>query len=214
MKLTLYYAPTACSLVPYLALTEAGADFETKPVNLGKGQQMTSEYLRLNPKHKVPVLEINGDPLTENVAIQFWIARNFPGAKLLPSDSLQESKAISLMAWCASSIHPSLAPMVRPERYCDLPGSEESVRRCAQKLLMENFKLADDLLAGREWFFDHFTIPDAYFFWCFRRAMQIGVDVSAFKNCLAHHERMHQRPTVQKALAYEAQVVEGVAKAS
>ena len=31
----------------------------------------------MNPKHKVPVLLIDGEPLTENVAIQLFIARRF-----------------------------------------------------------------------------------------------------------------------------------------
>ena len=33
MNITLYYAPIACSLVPYVALTETGADFDVKVVN-------------------------------------------------------------------------------------------------------------------------------------------------------------------------------------
>jgi glutathione S-transferase len=170
MKLQLYYAPVACSLVPYLTLTEAGADFEVLPVNMGKGQHNTPDYLRLNPKHKVPVLVIDGEPLTENVAIQIWIARNFPQAKLLPADPMKEVKAISIMAWCASGIHPALTPNANPKRYCDLPGTEDNVKQCAQKLLVENFTVADDMLAGREWFFDHFTAADAYFSnWTCRR---------------------------------------------
>ena len=52
-----------------LNLTEAGADFEVIPVNMGKGQQNSPDYLKLNPKHKVPVLVIDGEPLTENVVI-------------------------------------------------------------------------------------------------------------------------------------------------
>src|SRR5271166_714715 len=70
MQLILYYAPNACSLVPYVTLTEAGALFEVHPLNFRKSQHMTPEYLQLNPKHKVPVLVIDGAPLTENVAIQ------------------------------------------------------------------------------------------------------------------------------------------------
>ena len=217
MKLTLHYAPNACSLVPYVTLTEASADFDVEPVNLGTGQQNRPEYLRLNPKHKVPVLVIDGEPLTENVAIQMWVARNFPKAKLLPSDPAKEIKAISLMAWFASGIHPALTPNFNPARYCDLPGSEESVKRCSQKLLDENFKVADSLLAGRDWFFDHFTVVDAYFFWCFRRATQFNLanlNVWAFKNCTAHFERMKQRVSVQKLLAFEAQVQRQFAKAA
>lgn len=214
MKLTLYYAPMTCALVPYVTLTEAGAEFDVQNVNSRSGQLRTPEFLALNPKHKVPVLIIDGEPLTENVAIQIWIARRFPHANLLPKDPKQEIKAISLMAWFASTIHPHLTPNARPENYCDLPGSEESVKRVANKMLFEDLAIADGLLAGREFFFDHFTAPDAYFFWCFRRALSFKLELSAFRNCAAHFERMQQRPSVQKVLAYEKQVRDAFAKAA
>jgi glutathione S-transferase len=213
MQLTLFYTPIACSLVPYITLTEAGADFEVKAINMKKGEHLTPDYLKLNPRHRVPVLVIDGEPLAENVAIQLWIARQFPNAKLLPSDPMQQIQAISRMAWCASGIHPTLTPNALPQRYCDLPGAEDSVRRCAQKLLLENYQIADDLLAGRKWFFDHFTTVDAYFYWCFRRGTIFNVDVSPFKHCLAHMQRMEQRPSVQKLLAFEKRTLEAFAAA-
>ena len=214
MKLTLYYAPMTCALVPYVALTEAGADFEVVDLNTRTNQHKTPEFLRLNPKHKVPVLVIDGYPLTENVAIQLWIARQFPQAKLLPADPLEQAKAISLMAWCASTIHPHLTPNARPQNYCDLPGSEESVKRVGNQFLFEDFAIAEDRLAGREWFFDHFTTADAYFFWCFRRALSFKLDLSAFKACHAHFARMEQRPSVRKVLAHEKRVLEAFARAA
>jgi glutathione S-transferase len=106
MKLALYTAPTAYSLVPYLTLTEAGAEFEVQPLNLRRDEHTTAEFRRINPKQAVPVLMIDGQPLTENVAIQIWIARNYPSAALLPTEPLQEIRAISFLAWCASGIHP------------------------------------------------------------------------------------------------------------
>ncbi len=212
MNLSLYYAPTACSLVPYITLTEAGVPFDVININMGKGQHMKPEYLRLNPKHKVPMLMIDGDPLTENVAIQIWIARNFPHAKLLPTDPVKEIKAISVLSWCASGIHPTLTPNARPEQYCDMPGTADSVRRCAQKKLFDNYQIAEDLLAGKEWFFDEFTAADAYFFWCFRRGLLFNIDLSQFKNCTAHFERMKLRPSVIKAFDYEANVIAEFAK--
>jgi glutathione S-transferase len=213
-KLTLYYAPMTCATVPYVTLTEAGADFDVQNVNSRAGQLRTPEFLSLNPKHKVPVLVIDGEPLTENVAIQIWIARQFPTARLLPVEPGAEIKAISLMAWCASGIHPHLTPNARPENYCDLPDSEASVKRVANKMLFEDFAIADGLLASREWFCERFTAVDAYFFWCFRRAMSFKLDVSAFGNCVAHLERMKLRPSVQKLLAYEKQVQDAFAKAA
>ena len=206
MQITLHYAPIACSLVPYVALTEAGAEFEVNVVNFPKAEHMSPEYLKINPKHKVPVLAVDGEPLTENVAILQWIARNFKEAKLLPSGA-DEFKAISLMSWCASGIHPTLTPNVLPQRYCDMPGSEAHVKSCAHKIMHENFAIAENLLEDRQWFFDHFTIPDIYFFWCFRRAIQFKLDVSAYTNCNAHFNRLLQRPSMVQLLAFEAKAL-------
>jgi glutathione S-transferase len=214
MQLILYYAPNACSLVLYVTLTEAGAAFEVRPLNFRRSEHMAPEYLQLNPKHKVPLLVIDGERLTENVAIQIWIAHNFPAAKLLPSEPMQELQAISLLAWCASGIHPFLSRINSPPRVCDLPGSEESVRRLATQQLFENYKIADDLLAGRQWFFDHFTAVDAHFFWCFRRGTQFNLDLSQFKNCTAHFERMEQRPSARKLLNYEKEMLSSFAQAA
>ncbi len=217
MKLTLYYAPVTCSMVPYINLTEAGADFDVVPINVLKGQQSSPDYLKLNPKRKVPVLVIDGEPLTENVAINIWIARNFPAARLLPADPMQEMKAISLLAWCASGIHPALTPNAVPKRYCEAPGSEDSVKECAQKLLDESFSIADRMLAGRQWFFDHYTAVDAYFFWTFLRATRFELkhlDLAKLDDCQAHLARMKQRPSVQRLLAFEKQTQEAFAGAS
>jgi glutathione S-transferase len=214
MKLTLCYAPQTCATVPFITLTEAGADFDVQNLNSRSGQLKSPEFLRLNPKHKVPVLIIDGDALTENLAIQVWIARQFPAAKLLPADPLLEIKAISLMSFFGSGIHPHLTPNARPENYCDLPGSAENVKEVGNKLLFEDFAVVEDMLAGREWFFDHFTAPDAYFFWCFRRGISFKLDLSQFKNCHAHFERMQQRPSTQKLIAHEKRIMEEFAKAA
>ena len=214
MEILLYYAPIACSLVPYVTLTEANANFEVRTINLRKEQQRSADYLKLNPKHKVPLLVVDGKTLSENVAIQIWIARNFPKAKLLPADSWQELQAISILSWCSSGIHPYLARINSPSKVCDLSDTGESVRKMAVGPLLENYKIADGMLAGREYFFDHFTAADAHFFWCFRRGLQFKLDLSGFPNCSAHFERMTNRPSVQKLLSYEKAILEVFAKAA
>jgi glutathione S-transferase len=52
-------------------------------------------------------------------------------------------------------------------------------------------------------------ISPAHFFWCFRRATQLNVDISGFPNVAAHFKRMPERPSVKKLLAYEKDVNEG-----
>ena len=152
MKLTLCYAPIACSLVPLINLNEAGASFEVRKINLRKGENMTPDYLAMNPLHKVPVLIVEGRALTENVAINTYIARTYPAAKLLPSNSMDELEAISMMGWFSGGLHPHLTRIFNPTRFCDAPGSEEATRALAKKALEENFAAADKWLAGRDFF--------------------------------------------------------------
>lgn len=214
MQIVLYYAPIACSLVSYVCLTEAGADFEVRPISLAKQQQMSPEYLKINPKHKVPLLIVDGRKLTENTAINTWVHRTYPAARLLPSDPWQELDAISLMSWCASGVHPFLTRHNNTAKVCDVPGAEESVKRLATTALLDALSYADGRLAGREFFFDHFTAPDAHFYWCMRRAGQFKVDLSSVPNAVAHFERIGKRASVQKLLAYEKAVMDQFAKAA
>src|SRR5690606_29064009 len=44
MDIALYYAPVTCAMVPFITLTEAKAQFEVRPINLRKKQQMSSDY--------------------------------------------------------------------------------------------------------------------------------------------------------------------------
>jgi glutathione S-transferase len=214
MEIALYYAPITCALAPYISLTEANADFGVRPLNFRKQQNKTPEYLQINPKHKVPLLVVDGEVLSESTAIQIWIARNFPDAQLLPADPWQELKAISLFSWCSSGIHPYLSRINNTAKVCDVPGTGDSVRKFAEEALAECFEIADDMLAGRDYFFDRFTAPDGHFFWCCRRATQFDIDLSGWSNVAAHFERMQTRDSVQKLFAFEKDVQAQFAKAA
>lgn len=212
MKIQLYYHPFTCAMAPYITLTEAGAEFEVRTVNLQKQEHRSPEFIKLNPKHKVPVLNVDGEILTENVAMHLWISRAFPDAGILPSQAWEQAQAVSILAWCSSGIHPFLSRINLPVKVSDVDGTSESVVRLASEALNECFAIADDLLAECEYFFDDFSAPDAHFFWCTRRATQLNVDPSPYPNVTAHFERMKARPSVQKLLAFEKETIEGFKK--
>ena len=214
MEIVLYYAPITCALAPYITLTEAKADFEVRPLNFRKQQHMTPEYMAINPKHKVPFLIVDGQSLSENVAIHSWVDEQFPDANILPKDSWQRLQAVSLLSWCSGGIHPYLTRINNPAKVCTAPEADESVRENAAAALADLFGIADDLLSGRDYFFDHFTAPDAHFFWCQRRARQFELDLSSFSNVCAHFERMQTRDSVQKLLAFEKSIQERFASAA
>ena len=214
MDIKLYYAPTTCALAPYITLTEAGADFEPMPLNFKKGQHKSPEYMAINPKHKVPMLVVDGKSLTENVAIHQWVHRTFPEAGILPSDPWDELKAVSMLSWCSGGIHPYLSRINNPAQVCDVDGTADSVVAHATEALHELFGLAHNLLDGRDYFFGDFTAPDAHFFWCCRRATQFGLDLAPHANVAAHFARMQTRASVQTLLAFEKEVLAGFAAAA
>lgn len=207
MKLTLAFAPGACAIAPYILLKEAGADFDTLDLNLGAGEHLRPEYLRINPKGKVPALIVDGTVITENVAIQVWIDRQFPQAGLMPRDPMDYIQALSMLGWCGSGIHPKLTQQARAERFCDVAGTAARVKELGHQGMVEQFELAEQMLAGKTWFFgDRPGCADAYFYWTFRRGAAFGGDLSGLPNCAAHRQRMESRDSVKALIAHEEAV--------
>ena len=119
--LKLYYAPGACSFVAHAALevakASAGAQFEPTMLNLRQGEQHTPEYRALNPNSQVPLLLVDGKPLSQIMAITDYIDRAFPAAKLTPTDPWARSQALSTLAWMNNTVHPTFTHIFRPEKF-------------------------------------------------------------------------------------------------
>ena len=202
MTITLYHAPGACSTAAYISLLEAGADFDVVLINLAKKEQNSEGYKSLNPKEKVPYLVVNGKGLSENTAIQTWIASAYPKANLLPRDSFEQARAISHMNWFSSGMHPHITRHFRTAKFCAIESAHEDIKAKAKAMFFEQMALVEQELDGRTWFFDNNTACDAYFFWVHDRALREGFNLSEFSNCTRHYEAMQKRPNVQKALAH------------
>ncbi|HEX3140799.1 MAG TPA: glutathione S-transferase N-terminal domain-containing protein, partial [Rhizobacter sp.] len=82
--LTLYYAPGTCALAAHIALEHAGADYQALRVDFARNEQRSPEYLRVNPKGRVPALVTEYGVLTETPALLTFIAQRFPQTALAP----------------------------------------------------------------------------------------------------------------------------------
>ena len=103
MKLILYdYYRSSASYRVRIALNLKGADHERVPVNLLDGEQRDDAYRARNPQGFVPMLEADGERLTQSLAIIFWLDARFPEPPLRPDDP----HVLALALTIAADIHP------------------------------------------------------------------------------------------------------------
>jgi glutathione S-transferase len=118
--LKLYYAPGSCALASHIALEEAGATYEAHKIDFSANQQRAPEYLKINPKGRVPALVTDKGILTETPAILVYIAQTHPGAKLAPlDDPYSLAKVQAFNSYLCSTVHVAHAHRVRGGRWAD-----------------------------------------------------------------------------------------------
>ena len=93
MMIKLYGTPPTRALRAMWLLNELDLAHEVIAIDLGAGEQLTPEFLALNPAAKLPVL-VDGDMVvSESAAIQLYLADKygdrFPGGGLIP-DTAEE----------------------------------------------------------------------------------------------------------------------------
>jgi len=199
--LTLYYAPGACSMASHIVLEESGEKYEPRKVDLAGGEQRTEAYLKMNPLGRVPVLGLDdGTPLTENTAILPYLGKRF---NLWPKDALGDAKALSLIGYFASSVHPAHAHVGRPERYTADASAFPGIKEAGLKTFHTYLKQIDTMLAGREWFGDDYSVLDPYGFVFYSWGIRRDLPMAELKNYTAHKDRMLERDAVKRVVENE-----------
>jgi glutathione S-transferase len=198
----LYFAPEACSLSPHIVLEELGLPFtlvkvDTKTKKTADGR----DFLAINPKGYVPVLELdNGERLTEGPAIVQYLADLKPGAKLAPANgTFERSRLQEWLNFISTEIHKSYSPMFNAA----LPEAAKSIFK--DKLIQRYAFVAatldkqDYLLGAR------FTVADAYLFVVTRWARLFDIDVDQWPALARFMERVAARASALTALQTESQ---------
>ena len=92
-----------------IALEELRLDYEVVPVDLSANAQMKPEFLKLNPNHKIPVLEDGDLVVWESGAILLHLGeRHDPEGRILPKDPRQRLAAIQYAFFQTGGIGPNL----------------------------------------------------------------------------------------------------------
>jgi glutathione S-transferase len=101
------FAPTRSIRVRWV-LQELGVDFESITVNLAAGEHRHSEFLKINPAGRVPVLVDDDFVLTESVAIVLYLAEKYSHRGLLPTDIKQRSQVYRWLLFAATELEQPL----------------------------------------------------------------------------------------------------------
>jgi glutathione S-transferase len=203
--LKLYYSPGSCALASHIALEETGAAYAAERVDFKSNQQISPEYLAINPKGRVPALVTDRGILTETPAILAFIASSFPQAKLAPSDDpFAFAQAQAFNSYLCSTVHVAHAHKGRGYRWASDEASFADMKRKVPQTMGAAFALIErDMLRGPWVMGENYSICDPYLFTISGWLEGDGVDLSSLPRVMEHRKRMSERPAVQKVLADE-----------
>ena len=198
----LYSAPGTCALASHIALEEAGAPYSAERLNFKDNQQNSAEYLKINPKGRVPALVTDNGVLTETPAILAFVAQSFPKAKLVPQDAFAFAQVQSINSYLCSTVHVAHAHKGRGYRWASEESSFADMKRKVPESMTACFALIErDILKGPWVMGEQYTICDPYLYTISGWLEGDGVDLGKLPKVVAHRKRMEERPAVQAVLA-------------
>lgn len=183
-----------------IVLAEKGLTFESKVLNVMKGETRTPEFLAMNPFGKVPVLVDDDLTLYESNIINEYLDERYAEPPLMPRDAPARARIRQLVHWANQHVHANLGPvlvesLLKPEdlRDAEMIGRRKAAieaaiaeidkRFGAGPFIMGDFSLADAALAP------HVTVLDL-----------IGIETSdRFPRFSAWIERLKARPSYEKS---------------
>jgi maleylacetoacetate isomerase len=89
-----------------IALNLKGIDYESRQVDLREGEQKSADYRALNPQGLVPMLEIDGQRLTQSLAIINYLDIRYPTPPLIPAAAAERAHVVAMAMAVACDIHP------------------------------------------------------------------------------------------------------------
>jgi glutathione S-transferase len=204
MTIKLYMAPGACSLAPHILLYEVAASFTLVRLSVRTG--FPADFAKINPKMRVPVLDLDGEIITEVPAILTAIAQLAPDRKLLGRRDLDAVRAYEWMNWLSGTLHgQGFGGLWRPQRFVDEnQGLYKKIREKGRRTVEECFEGLEGRLKGEHAVGEEFSVVDVYLYVFWRWGCEIGVNmVGRFPRFAALARRVSEREAAREALREE-----------
>lgn len=163
LAVRLWGASGACSLAAHILLNEVGIPFEISLLKPEDG--ISDEVQKLNPKRKVPVLQLDDETITENVAILTAIAQLAPERDLLGKTNIEKLRVYEYLSYLSTTLHAqAFGAFFRPGRFSDEEHTFISIREKGKKSVMECYEFIESGLKGTHAVGDQLTVVDPYLY--------------------------------------------------
>ena len=209
-RLQLYSLPTPNGVKVSIMLEEIGLPYEPHLVDFANNDQLTPEFLSLNPNNKIPaIIDPDGPagrplPLFESGAILLYLAEKT--AQLLPQDAAERYQTIQWLMFQMGGIGPMFGQVGFFNKFA---GKDYEDKRPRNRYVAESKRLLNVLdrrLGDRAWIMgETITIADvATFPWInnligfYEAADLVGID--NFPNVVRTLRSFLARPAVARGL--------------
>lgn len=208
-RIQLYSLPTPNGVKASLMLEETGLAYEPHLVRFDTQDQMSPEFLSLNPNNKIPaIIDPDGADgkavgIWESGAILIYLAEKT--GQLLPKDGPARVETLQWLMFQMGGLGPMFGQLGFFHKFA---GKEIEDPRPKQRYIDESSRLLnvlDSALEGRDWITGTYSIADiaiAPWLRAFRDFYEAGdlVGMAERKNVIAYLDRFLERPAVQAGL--------------
>jgi len=213
-RIQLYSLPTPNGVKASILLEETGLPYEPHLVSFETNDQLSPEFLSLNPNNKIPAIidpdGPNGQPLTlfESGAILWYLADK--SGRFLPQDTAARFETLQWLMWQMGGLGPMFGQLGFFHKFA---GKDYEDKRPRDRYVAESKRLLGVLeqrLAGRRWVMgDEYTIADiAIFPWVRNLVGFYGagelVEFGRFPQVQRALAAFVERPAVQRGLEIPA----------
>lgn len=200
----LHYWPTPNGWKITIFLEEAGIPYNVIPVNIGRGEQFSPEFLKLSPNNRMPAIVDHapaggGEPISvfESGAILMYLADKV--GKFIPTGTRGRVEVMQWLFWQVGGLGPMAGQAHHFRQYAkdQIPYAIDRYTNEVHRL----YGVMDKRLADREFLAGEYSIADmASWPWVVPFKNQ-GQSLDEFPHLKRWFEAMGARPAVQKGFA-------------
>ena len=185
-----------------IALELKGLPYDYEPVHIARGDHKTGPYAALVPDTLVPMLDDDGQHLSQSMAIMEYLDETHPEPALLPRDAVGRAQVRALAQSIACEIHPLNNLRVLKYLVKEMGASEEAKNTWYRHWVrsgLEAFELQLAPHAGPFCWGDTPTLADCCLVPQIFNGQRFNVDFSGLPRTMAAFEACMALPAFQRA---------------